>query len=138
LIVVFLIAHKGKDSVPDNMHQDHKAPDNTRGNPRYRNRKKGASDQLTLKDLSRLMPNGDEHAKIIGNIANMDARSIVLVLSSLVDAHLERAILSCFVPLTEHQFKLLFRNATSPLSSFSAKIGVGYALGIFNKEFKRQ
>jgi hypothetical protein len=120
--------------VSDNIHKRPKKPDDIQAKPRHRNRDKSRSNQTTLKDLSRLMPNG----RIIKSLESVEARSATLVLSSLVDAYLELAIRSCFVPLNETQVGIIFRYATAPLSSFSSKISIGHALGIFNKDFEKQ
>jgi len=92
----------------------------------------------SLRDLPRQMPTAAEMAELVASMDNMDARAAALIMGSIIDNLLEYAILLNFVTLSETQFNALFRNPTSPLSSFSAKIAVAHALGVYGNESRRQ
>jgi hypothetical protein len=55
-----------------------------------------------------------------------------------VDGLLERAINLNFVALGKEKYAHVFRDPMAPLSSFSAKILIAYALGIIDNEYKSQ
>jgi len=92
----------------------------------------------SLHDLTRQLPTTDQFESIITDAAAMDPRAAALVLASITDNLLEFAIRLNFVSLSEKRFNVLFRNPTAPLSSFSAKIAVGHALGLYGEEFRSQ
>lgn len=92
----------------------------------------------SLHDLSRQLPSAAQFEKIITEIDQMDGRAAALVLIALIDNLLEYSIRLNFVRLNDIRFKALFRNPTAPLSSLSAKINIGHALGIFSDEMRSQ
>src|SRR5258708_40156 len=65
-------------------------------------------------------------------------RAVVLVAATLLDQFLKTAILTRLVTLNSEEDDGLFgANDNSPLSSFSARIKIGYALGIYDRQFRR-
>ena len=63
-------------------------------------------------------------------------RAAVLICASLLDHALETAILSYFVQLDQNEHRDIFAE-DGPLSTFSAKIRLAYALGIFGPNTKK-
>src|SRR5215208_1856251 len=92
----------------------------------------------SLHELSRQLPSGDEYATFIDSLHEIDARAAALVLASFIDSMLERAIDLNFLLLSRKKDNALFRDKGAPLSSFSAKIAVAHALGIFDDEYRDQ
>ena len=68
----------------------------------------------------------------------MDGRAVALIASSVLDTVLESAIKFHFIELGKRRFNAIFRNPTAPLSTFSAKITIGHALGIYGDELRSQ
>lgn len=96
------------------------------------------SKKKTLHDLSRQMPTAAELKDLMDKIDHMDDRAAALVLAALLDNLLEMAIEVNFVALPEKNLAALFRNPQAPLSAFSAKIDIAYALGVYGDDFKKQ
>jgi DNA-binding MltR family transcriptional regulator len=92
----------------------------------------------SLSALSREMPTGDEMADLIHGIERLDARAAALILSAFVDNLLEKAIVLNFVPLGTAHFDGIFRKSGAPLSDFSGKIAIAFALGILDAEHRSQ
>jgi hypothetical protein len=74
----------------------------------------------------------------MASLNEMDGRAAALILSSILDTVLETAIKFHFVQLSKRRFNSVFRNPTAPLSTFSSKIAIGYALGIYGDELRSQ
>src|SRR5260221_8544577 len=121
-----------------------KPPDRP-SSPRHRQRKQ-PSDQTsqeakrrTLHDLSREFLTQEQMVQLAQDeTSTLDARIVVLIRASLLDNFLENAIELNFVSINRTRFDAIFRNTNAPLSSFSAKIAVAHALGIFGDEFRSQ
>jgi hypothetical protein len=92
----------------------------------------------TLKDLSRRIPTPAEMAEIISSLQSMEDRASALVLASIIDLMLERAILRKFTYLSKEKRDAIFRNPNAPLSSMSAKISIVSALGCLGNEPRAQ
>lgn len=89
-----------------------------------------------------LDPKGSIIAIFHADVADPDAhayqdRASALVAATTVEIALEDALLARFVPLTPDERRFLFsEDADSPLSTFAAKIRLGYALHIYEKGFR--
>jgi hypothetical protein len=83
------------------------------------------------------MPSSTEFSEMMEQIGQADPRAAALVLA-FIDSLLEFAIKINFVDLDETAFNKLFRDPTAPLSSFSAKISVAHALGVYGDEIRSQ
>jgi hypothetical protein len=94
--------------------------------------------KLSLRHLARERPSPEDFETIMDGLDNMEARAMALVLSALVEAHLEQALMMAFVPIGQPEYDRLFANPGAPLSDFSSKIALGHALGIYVDEFRRQ
>lgn len=75
----------------------------------------------------------DEIEKLIEPYPKMDDRGVAIVFSSLVEINLERAIITHFhvEPLAATR---VFSHPDGPLKNFSAKIAMGWALGIYDEK----
>jgi DNA-binding MltR family transcriptional regulator len=90
-----------------------------------------------LKTLSRTFPNTpSELAKIFQEMKSDSARGAVAAMSSLLEEALAEAIKRKLVPLGKEDLKALFEG-DGPLSTFSARIRMGYALGIYGGKARR-
>lgn len=70
----------------------------------------------------------------------LNDRARIVLAASILDQHLQTALLSHFPIIdTENREEMaqLFEGDSAPLSSFSARIRVGYALGIFGPKTKQ-
>lgn len=92
----------------------------------------------SLRDLSKESPPLDEVETLLSSLVKMEARAAALIAVSILDNFLESAISACFVKLSQTKFNALFRDKQAPFSSFSNKISVAYALGIFNDVTRSQ
>jgi hypothetical protein len=70
---------------------------------------------------------------IIDQLRSETDRGVAIVGGSIVEAHLKNAILSRFHPLSNTRRDDLF-NGFGPLATFSAKIEIGSALGLFGQK----
>jgi hypothetical protein len=100
--------------------------------------KKQISKKPTLRSFSKQMASADELEELVSWIDKADARASALVLAAWLDGLLERAIRMNFVDMGEEKFNALFRDDSAPLQSFSSKIKMAHALGIFDDNLKRQ
>jgi DNA-binding MltR family transcriptional regulator len=70
----------------------------------------------------------------------MNDRARILLATAILDQHLQTALLSHF-PIIDtedkEQMSELFEGEAAPLASFSSRIRVAYALGIFGRRTKR-
>jgi spore coat polysaccharide biosynthesis protein SpsF (cytidylyltransferase family) len=76
--------------------------------------------------------------EMIFSLMSMEDRASALVLASMIDLMLERAILTRFIRLGKEKRDAIFRNPNAPLSSLSAKISVASALGCIGGEPRSQ
>jgi hypothetical protein len=74
----------------------------------------------------------DESIKRFESFPQMDDRGIAIVFSSLVEIDLEKAIASHF-SIPKPEATRLFSHPDGPLKEFSAKIAMGYALGVYDE-----
>lgn len=72
---------------------------------------------------------------LIEEINSMSDRACAIVWAAMLDDLLEMALSKKMRVLTEKEYESLFLNQ-APLSSFSAKILLGYALNVYNSETK--
>jgi hypothetical protein len=70
---------------------------------------------------------------IIDELRGQSDRGAAIIGGSIVEAHLLSAVQSRLRPLSKTRQKILF-TGFGPLAGFSAKIEVGYALGIFGEK----
>lgn len=64
---------------------------------------------------------------------NYDDRSIAIIVGSVLDQGLESALLTRLRPLNTEEERAVFLSEGAPLSTFSAKITLGYSLGLFGR-----
>jgi hypothetical protein len=83
--------------------------------------------------LSRQLPSTEEHSEISEEILNGSDRSVAIILASEVERFLEAAILARFT-YVEDEKKLICDDG--PLATFSRKIQLGYAMGLYNSELR--
>jgi hypothetical protein len=88
--------------------------------------------KISLQDLSREVPPVEEVDALVMSLAGMEARASALIMASILDNFLESAILACFVKLSVTKFNALFRDRQAPFSTFSNKISVAHALGVYD------
>jgi DNA-binding MltR family transcriptional regulator len=89
-------------------------------------------------DLLREIPEPELFRRIILELRDMNATAAALVLTSIVDNFLEEAIALNMVPLSPSLRNSIFRGKYGPLSDFSSKITVAFALGVYNDEIRKQ
>jgi hypothetical protein len=71
--------------------------------------------------------------KIVEDTSHDSDRAAAIVAGSLLETTIERCILQRLLPMTKNEFALLFKGDSS-LATFSAKIRIGYALGLYGPE----
>jgi hypothetical protein len=89
----------------------------------------------TLRTLSREIPSLDEFAQISHEVHHAHDRTAAILLVSQVERFLEIAIVSHLFHQDEATVKTLV-NIGGPLSTFSAKIHLAYAMGFISEEAK--
>jgi len=87
----------------------------------------------SLKTLLKDVPTEEQIVDILINLRKQDDRSIVVVGASYLDEALRRMLATYLRTLTKPQHELLF-GQNQPLSSFSAKIKLSYALELIGPE----
>lgn len=88
----------------------------------------------SLHDVTRQGLSVDDHGMLTEELMTGTDRSSALIGCAMVDATLVMALRSRFVKMTEDEFESLFYSQTAPLSSFSARIKVGRAIGIYGSK----
>jgi len=78
----------------------------------------------------------DEIKSFVEEFKNQTDRGAAIVASAALDDVLTHAIQSRLVPLSNRQIESLF-GRMRPLSSFSAKIELGTAIGLYDQNFRR-
>ncbi len=86
---------------------------------------------MTLRDLARIAPEGQEIFKTIVELADQPDRTAAIVAAAFLERAIENAITSRLKHRDEETLKGLFEDASGPLATFDAKIRVGYALDLF-------
>ena len=81
-----------------------------------------------LSQLSRRTPTPVDLLTIFAQGDNESDRSIILIRGALVEEALQRAILNRMRSLNHAERRRLFDNPFAPLSSFSGKIAIAYAI----------
>lgn len=74
-------------------------------------------------------------ARLLTDSPQYDDRSAALVFTSLLEHSLENALATHFV-IPEDKITKLFSYPNGPMSNFSAKIAMGYALGIYDEDMQ--
>ncbi len=87
--------------------------------------------RLKLNDLSRQLPKPDEWPQFFEDLKGQSDRGAVLIAGSLVDATVRLALQCRMIEMSAEDAASLFENANAPLSSFSSRIKLGRALGIY-------
>jgi hypothetical protein len=83
--------------------------------------------------LSRQIPSPEEYWENSREILNGSDRSVVIILAAEVERFLESAILAKFINADDKE-KLIGQDG--PLATFSRKIQIGYAMGLYNSEVR--
>jgi hypothetical protein len=83
--------------------------------------------------LSRQIPSLEEYREISKEILNGSDRSVAIILAAEVERFLEFAILSKLTNINDHD-KLVGHDG--PLATFSRKIHIGYAMGLYDVQFR--
>jgi len=90
--------------------------------------------KTALKKLSRVSPSEDEFQVIVSSLAHENNdRSIVIIAAAMLEQTLEDLLLGEFRTLTTDERKRLFEGE-APLTSFSAKIKMAYALNLIDRK----
>lgn len=93
------------------------------------------SQSMSLRDLTRVAPTNAEFEHALNQIRDIDDRGAAILLTALVEHHLEMAILQHLVRADDDTVSNLV-DVGGPLSSFYAKIYLGYAMGIYDGDLK--
>lgn len=96
----------------------------------------GSSASSRLKKLTRQPLNPERFRSILAEIESGDDRSVAIVWSAMVEDSLQAAIQRRMRPLSADEIDRLF-DGQGPLSTFSAKIMVAYAVSAIGSEQKR-
>src|SRR5215472_8749119 len=83
--------------------------------------------------LSRQIPSPEEQQEISNEIFNGSDRTVAIILAAEVERFLEVAILAKFIN-SEDEKELTCDNG--PLDTFSRKIRIGYAMGLYDPEMR--
>jgi DNA-binding MltR family transcriptional regulator len=86
----------------------------------------------TLNEFLKDRPSGEEVDQLMHELDTDGPRGVAMIAAAIVDDVLLGAVKYRMVPLTEGEESELF-GVDRPLSSFSSRIKLGYALGIFGK-----
>lgn len=103
-------------------------------NPRFKQKsasKRQSERKLTLTSLSRTLPSAEEITAIIESLERDDDRAAAIVGGELVNSALMTALICRFVEMNAKQKDAMFYGSTSPLHSFSARILMGRAIGVY-------
>ena len=120
-----------------------KPPDRA-SSPRHRSRKKDISSvstdakaaKRTLRTLGREIPSMDEFDQIDREVHHVHDRAAAILLVAQVDRFLEIAIVSHLFHQDEATVAMLV-GRDGPLSTFSAKIRLAYAMGFISEEERK-
>ncbi|QGM46842.1 hypothetical protein [Methylocystis heyeri] len=109
-------------------------PDRPRA-PRFKGKKKATrkKESITLRELSKQLPNNEDFEAIMDEIACASDRSAAIVLASVVDRYLESAIIDSFVR-NDRKTKENLTATGGSLDGFFSKIHLGYAMGLYNQQ----
>lgn len=77
-------------------------------------------------DLTTGLPTGSQY----------DDRAIVLITASVVEQALETLLLAKFIPLSDDDERTLFSSDGGALSTFEAKVQLGFALGSYGRRVR--
>lgn len=86
-----------------------------------------------LKQLLNQPPSARDVATLVNNLETDSERSAAIVAAAILDDILRKTISKKLVKLTKSESDKLFRG-TGPLASFSTKIHMGYALGVYGRK----
>jgi hypothetical protein len=89
-----------------------------------------ASKELSLSDFAKLSPSENELDAVWSEIDRQSHRAAAVLGGAMVEDALQFAIQAHFVMLSKTDKKKLFEYP-APLSSFDAKIRIGYAVGLY-------
>lgn len=98
---------------------------------------KPPSSASRLKDLIRAPGTLEEIVTYLASLRGLDDRAAAIVSATQLEHSLERALLQTkMVPLGNDEYGRLF-GPDRPLATFNAKIRLGHALGIFERQTRR-
>jgi hypothetical protein len=97
---------------------------------------KGAKPRGSRRDVSRRRPAEDEWDTLFEEIRSQTDRATALIAGSLVDATLRLAVESKIHEGVRAEQEAMFEDARAPLGSFSSRISVAWALGIFGAQMR--
>jgi len=88
---------------------------------------------LTLKRMMRDTPGSDEIKAILADLfSEKNDQAFAVTIAAILDGVVERTVRKKLVCLNKREEKELF-DGTGPLATFSARIRIGYALGLFDR-----
>ncbi len=91
----------------------------------------------SLQDLLRHVPDDDDQVPTLLHLFEEPDYVLVLIATSWLDHALEESLMAFFQPLSKNEMAGLFDDSKDgPLSTFSAKIRIAYALGAFGPRTK--
>ncbi len=89
--------------------------------------------RASIKEITNKRPAEHQICDAIDRLANQSDLSAAVVSCALVEHSLQLALLTYFIPMNgDEQMRLFDGNGTGALADFSAKIAIGYALGIYD------
>jgi hypothetical protein len=91
----------------------------------------------SLKTFSRKPPSLAERTTILHEIHTLDDRSVAILAAVHLESSLEAAILTKMIPLPENEVNEIFSGDAAPLSTFSAKIRMAFAMGILGPQTRK-
>jgi hypothetical protein len=88
----------------------------------------------SLGKLARRSPSLGDHFVILHQLQTLDDRAAAILAAIQVEAALESVLLRKMIPLPDKEINEIFVGDSAPLSTFSAKIRMAFALGIIGPE----
>ena len=112
-------------------------PDGRARNPRYKGKppENPAEQKRTLQQIIRELPGTDEWAKLDTEIEKSSDRSAAILMASQLERFLEFAIIAHLQTVDDDTHEALI-GREGPLSTFYAKVHLGYAMGLFDSKVR--
>jgi len=102
-------------------------PEDRPASPRHKERKKHKRDEAATARKPRIPA---DLAPVVAEVMKQTPRGVAIIAGSLTENILAEIIEERFRPLSRGQRKALF-DPMAPLSTFSAKIEIGFAIGLY-------
>lgn len=93
----------------------------------------------SFRDLQKEIPDFMDSMSLFAKLQSADDYSATIISASLLETSLETLLLTHFIPMgKEHQDDIFSDGGNGPLSSFSAKIRICYAMGLISSTTRSQ